>query len=224
MRSVDLPGLLGLAFEPTRPCRESRRQDLGRAGKHVDRDRSPVSSTHSPVPQKPSPKKSARKKKTSVTTEKAGENAPKNRPSETALRAKQFSRSMPSRAQSLKSFSKRSGRGCGSFWTSVCIIWHSIGRPRHSQVVRHSGSGWPARSARGWSASFMCLTSPRSVCIRVTTTGCWQPCSALLIKETRSSWSSTTKTRCARPIIWSTSAPAPASRAGKSSHMERSTT
>ena len=48
-----------------------------------------------------------------------------------------------------------------------------------------------------------------------TTTGCWQPCSGLRIRATRLSSSSTTKTRCARPTISSTSARAPASRGAR---------
>ena len=44
-------------------------------------------------------------------------------------------------------------------------------RPRlRSPAARPSASGWPARSARGWSACSTFSTSPRSACIRATTT------------------------------------------------------
>ena len=70
-------------------------------------------------------------------------------------------------------------------------------------AVRRRGAAHPARESdrlRAWSASCTFSMSPRSACISATTSACSTRWSICAISAIPSSWSSTTRTRSARPI------------------------
>ena len=102
------------------------------------------------------------------------------------------------------------------------IISRWIGLRRRFPEANPSASGWRAKSAAAWWACFTFWTSPRSACTRATTTGCSIRLPGCATWGTRWSSSSTTKTRCARPIMSSISAPARECAAAKWWHRVRS--
>ena len=62
------------------------------------------------------------------------------------------------------------------FLVNVGLNYLSLSRSAGpSPVARRSGSGWPARSGLAWWGSCTCWTSPPSVCISGTTSGCSRP-------------------------------------------------
>ena len=89
-------------------------------------------------------------------------------------RGERSSGSTSSSSQSTTSGSRgwccaRSRSACGSSRTSASAICRWIARRRRCPAARPSGSGWPRRSARRWSASCTSLTSRRSDCTSATT-------------------------------------------------------
>ena len=63
----------------------------------------------------------------------------------------------------------RSRSACSSWTTSASATCRWIGRRPRCRAARHSGSGWPRRSARRWSACSTSSTSRRSACTSATT-------------------------------------------------------
>ena len=91
----------------------------------------------------------------------------------------QRDRRLPARASSSPRASGRSASGCSrrsrsgstSCSTSASTTSRSTGPPGRCPAARRSGSGWPPRSAPGWSASSTSSTSPRSGSTSATTSG-----------------------------------------------------